>query len=258
MPEEGKTGIVRHPCVVGKADGVVVQHAVVGKHCVEAHEGRRVGEDIAHNELGAVAAGAVVEGKDRLRQRLLKRGQHGVTACACGVHVGDVAAVGAGIYLAGDKAEVGVVGAHGTKAVGAGGIGHAAEIDRVSGVGGVDILGGAVADHCPAVGHPGAGHVGADALVADIAGEVVAVRQRQGVANHGVGCDLRHRYGGWCCGPSLLHIIAALEVPAVGGVKVAILEDIAVVQCAGCTGIGADAVEVGPPEVVAHGGVDGR
>ena len=75
----------------------------------------------------------------------------------------------------------------------------------------------------------------------------------------GVGLDRcggrSHRSGN--LHPGLLEKVAAQRIPTNSGVHIAILENIVVVERFGRTRAGTDAVEVGPPEVVTHRGING-
>ena len=75
----------------------------------------------------------------------------------------------------------------------------------------------------------------------------------------GVGLDRcgggSHRSGN--LHPGLLEEVGAQRIPTDSGIHIAILENIVIVNRGTCTGIRADAVEVGPPEVVTHRGING-
>ena len=75
----------------------------------------------------------------------------------------------------------------------------------------------------------------------------------------GVGLDRcgggSHRSGN--LDPRLLEEVGAQRIPTDSGIHIAILENIVIMERFGRTRAGTDAVEVGPPEVVTHRGING-
>ena len=163
------------------------------------------------------------------------------------------------VNLASNQAEERIVSRNSTKTVSAGGITYTTEIIGRGGRASTNMLDSAVTEDSPAFGYRCTGEVRTHTLIRSITAKIFAICQRMNGRTQSVGFNRNDRRGHRCrnLGPSLFHIKTILEIPTDGGIHITIFEHVAIMQCGGRTSTGADAVEVGPPEIVTYSGING-